>query len=275
MKPLDTTERFLERLYEDRITKDYDAIIPVVGDEGVGKSTWILQAIWMYQQIRGVGPSPESVLDTIVWEGRDAFKRAMSRRPEEAVICSMDAARVLYKRDAMKGDQESIQKDLLDLRMKNNVIFLGYQDWDIIPTFLQERRAKHLFFIPDRGLIRGYNRSSLDQKVKSGDWPSADMKDKFPDLEGTELWTEFRQRDLEKKRARINADTDPDIDEARQEQIKTALRATKPWDEDDGMSYRDAARLIDFSRGWISDRVDEWKHGEHRDLIDTPTEQTA
>ena len=274
MKKLDITRRFLERLYEDKITKDYDAVIPVVGDEGVGKSTYILQCIWMYQEIRGLDPTPESVLDTIVWGGRDEFKQALSKRPEESVICSMDAARVLYKKDAMDGDQREIEKDLLDVRMKNNLYFLGFQDWDIIPSMIQNRRAKFLLFIPDRGLIRGFGRDALDQKVETGNWPPADMKDKFPDLEGTEVWHRFRKQDLAKKKERIGESVD-NVDEGRQQQIKTALRATKPWSDDEGMSYRDAARLIDFSRGWVNDRVDEWEHGEHRDLIDTPEVETA
>jgi len=275
LQQLDITRRFIERLYDDRIAKDYDAIIPVVGDESVGKSTLILQMTWMYQEVRGKTPTPESVIDTIVWKGRNQFKRALAQRPEESVITSMDAARVLYKKDTMDGDQKEIEKDLLDVRIKNNVYFLGFQDFDIIPTMLQERRAKHLIYIPERGLIRGYNRDSIDKKVDTGDWPAADMKDRFPDLEGTELWHKFKKRDKEKKKERIGNSVESNMDDARREQIKTALRATKPWDDENGMSYREAARLIDFSRGWVSDRVQEWKHGEHRDLVDTPEVETA
>jgi hypothetical protein len=187
----------------------------------------------------------------------------------------MDAARVLYKKDAMDGGQKAIEKDLLDVRMKNNLYLLGFQDWDIIPTMIQNRRAKYLVFIPDRGLIRGFGRDSIDKKVETGNWPPADMKDKFPDLEGTELWHRFRKQDLAKKKERIGQDTEDGMDDARREQIKTVLRAVQPWDDDEGMTYREASRLIDFSRGWVNDRVQEWKHGEYRDLIDMPEAETA
>lgn len=213
LKALETSQRFLERLYEERIQQDYDAVIPVIGDEGVGKSTYILQLMTMYQDIRGGDGSPESVLDKIVWGGREEFKEAVANRPEGQVVCHMDAARVLFSKDAMVGEQREIQKDFLDMRMKNNVYFLGFQDWDIIPSMIKKRRAKFAFVIPERGVVRGYNRDSLDRRYKDGRWPKQDMPDRFPSLDGTELWDRFESLDLEKKRERIGAGTDDESDE--------------------------------------------------------------
>jgi hypothetical protein len=60
-----------------------------------------------------------------------------------------------------------------------------------------------------------------------------------------------------------------DVDDIRdEEQIKTAVRAVVPWDDDRGMSRRKAARLVDYSYGWVRDRVEEWERGQHRDLVD-------
>jgi hypothetical protein len=52
-----------------------------------------------------------------------------------------------------------------------------------------------------------------------------------------------------------------------EEQIKTALRAVRPWSDDDGMTLRDAAKLTDYSYSWVRDRVEEWTDGAHRDLV--------
>jgi len=225
LKALDASQRFLERLYEDRIRRNYDAVIPVIGDEGVGKSTYILQLMTMYQHIRGGDGSPESVLDKIVWGGREEFKESIANRPEGHVVCHMDAARVLFSKDAMVGEQREIQKDFLDMRMKNNVYFLGFQDWDIIPTMLKKRRAKFAFVIPDRGVVRGYNRDSLDRRYKDGKWPRQDMPDRFPSLDGTELWDRFEQLDLEKKRERIGAgEGDEDSEPATAKEIAEEIR---------------------------------------------------
>jgi len=66
-------------------------------------------------------------------------------------------------------------------------------------------------------------------------------------------------------------DPDERVDKAeRDQQLKTALRAVKPWSDDDGLSYRDAAELIDYSYSWVRERVSEWDRGEHRDLVTTP-----
>lgn len=63
-----------------------------------------------------------------------------------------------------------------------------------------------------------------------------------------------------------------DADEARkQAQIETAIRAVKPWDDDAGMDYRDAAGLVDYAKTWVGDRVRDWRDGEHRDLVPDPT----
>lgn len=56
----------------------------------------------------------------------------------------------------------------------------------------------------------------------------------------------------------------------RQQAIETALKAVKPWNEDIGVSQADAADIVDYSAGWVNDRVREWRNGEHRDLVNDP-----
>jgi hypothetical protein len=67
---------------------------------------------------------------------------------------------------------------------------------------------------------------------------------------------------------------------ARRQAVKTAIKAAKPWTDDDGMGYREIADtsedgqhsngLVDKSKSWVGDRVREWKDGQHRDLVDDP-----
>jgi hypothetical protein len=76
-------------------------------------------------------------------------------------------------------------------------------------------------------------------------------------------------------------DEEDRIDEAtvrREEAIGTAIRAAKPWTDDDGLGYRaigdtsdtgqQSNGLVDKSKSWVGDRVREWKDGQHRDLVD-------
>jgi hypothetical protein len=207
----------------------------------------------------------------VVWGGRDEFKQALVNDAPRSVITVQDAARVLYKKEAMVGDQRELEKDLLDVRTKEFVMLLGFQDWNVIPSMLQNRRAYNAFYIPRRGVVEGYGRDELDQWAADDKRPEPSFVDRFPKLDGTELWAEFQRRDKEAKDERILGTTDPDpADVAREERIKTTLRAVKPWDDSRGMSQVDAAELVDRSQTWVSDRVREYRRGEHRDLVDEP-----
>ena len=224
---LEKVERFLELLYQYKITNNYDRVILVIGDEGVGKSTFILELIVLWRMIRDVEIDIDEILE-LMQTDREGFKRALSRAPRRSVIAAPDAARIYHKKDAMDPDQKELEKDLLDVRMKENLILLGFQSWKTVPTDLAERRARNAFYIPRRGLVRGYDRESLDEKVDSGDWPRADLVDTFPSLEGTELWDQYRQTDLEAKQLRIDLEDEPeDEPKTKRERIDEVYREIK------------------------------------------------
>jgi len=228
----------------------------------------MLETTWLSQQIRGLGPTPSSVLDRMAHDDREAFRKLLLNSDSGDTIVANDAAHILYKKEAMHSEQIETEKSLLDIRTFNYFIQLGYQDWDDVTDQLQRRRAHFAFRIPRRGVVHGYNRASLDEVYDTGSWPSPDLKDTFPSLEGTDLWQEFDELDTERKRERLEVDDSPDAkDVKRQEQIKTVLRAVKPWAEDEGMTQNDAAKLIDYSDSWVSDRVQEFKDGHHRELL--------
>lgn len=204
---LDRIQAFYERVYKQRIKQKYDAVTLIIGDESTGKSTFILESIWFYQEIRGLDPTPGSVLDQIIWRGRQEFKNALIEFPRRSAIAVPDAGRVFYRKDAMVGEQKEVEKDLLDSRVKENLILLGFQDWKIIPSMLQERRAKFAFYIPRRGRVYGYGRAKLDEWVETGERPEPDLNDWFPSLEGKRIWSVYEEKDLEMKKERMAGDT--------------------------------------------------------------------
>jgi len=197
-------EAFAEYLYEEKIRNEFDRIIPIVADESMGKSTFILQWMVIWRRITDRPIDIDEMLDQLIYD-RTGFKAAMVNYPARTVVPVPDAARVFHKKEALDSDQVELEKDVLDVRAKENVFLLGYQDWDVVPTFLQRRRAKNVLRIPTRGTIWGYNRESLDEKYETGDWPAPDLKDSFPSLEGTDLWRRYKKLDMEKKKDRISA----------------------------------------------------------------------
>lgn len=233
---LETLQRWLEMLYERKICKQFDRIVCVVGDEGMGKSTLMVQIAWMWKRIKGETPTSHNVLDRIVWNGRDEFKDMLATSQRRQVIAVMDAARVLHKREAMRGDQIEVEKDLLDVRTHEYLILLGFQDWDDIPSMLQKRRAKNALYLPRRGIIHGFNRDSMDHRNKNGQWPEPDLKDGYPPLDGLPIWDEFQKRDRAQKRARIAASAMGDDDGEEEESKWDKMQKIAEKIKEEGLS---------------------------------------
>lgn len=263
-------ERLVEELYDRRHQQELDTVMPVIGDEGMGKSTLIMQLAVAYCVARdGEPPEIQQVLDRICYD-RAGFQEMMANSEKQALIIVPDAARILYSMDVAKSEQKQIEKDLMDVRGLEYFILLGFQSWDRIGGEIKERRAKLALKIPRRGLVRGYGRDAMDHRIDEGEWPSSDLTDKFPALDGTELWEEYQRLDEQEKRERLAGEGGRDPEEVKKDiQRAVAIRAVKPWaPRNHGMTQRDAAKLIDYSESWVSESVRDWKDGEYRDLVE-------
>lgn len=254
-------EDLVDMIYEERHEKQLDTVLPIIGDEGLGKSTLMLQVGLQYCYARdGELPEHDEFLDRICYD-RHGFQKMMANSEKQALIMVPDAARILYSMDVAKSEQKQIEKDLMDVRGLEYMILLGFQSWERIGGEIKERRAKMAFKIPRRGLVRGYNRDAMDQRVDSGSWPESTVTDKFPALDGTELWEQYQQLDLERKRERIGQDTERKPDEVhRREQQKFVISLR----ENTGMSARDIAnqyRAVDYSKSWVNDVIRDWNDG--------------
>ena len=263
-------EKLVEELYQRRHQNELDTVLPVVGDEGMGKSTLIMQLAVAYCLARdGEPPEIEHLLDRIAYTRAD-FQELMANSEKQALIIVPDAARILYSMDVAKSEQKQIEKDLMDVRGLEYFILLGFQSWDRIGGEIKERRAKLTVYIPRRGLIRVFGREAMDERIDEGSWPSSTMTDRFPALDGTELWEEYQRVDEEQKRERLAGEGNEDPEDVRKDmQRKIAIRAVKPWaGRHEGMTQREAAKLIDYSESWVSEVVRDWKDGEYRDLVE-------
>lgn len=217
-------EAFAELLYEEKILDEYDRIIPVVADESHGKSTFILEFMVIWRRVTGREIDNQEIIDQMVYS-REGFQDAMADYPARTVVPVPDAARAMHRKEAMDPEQVETEKDLLDVRAKEHVILLGYQDWDIVPDFLQRRRAKNMFYIPTRGTIWGYNRDGIDERYDSDEWPEPQMTASFPSLEGTDLWREYRREDLERKQERIRSNAEESSSQQTPQDIASQIKA--------------------------------------------------
>jgi hypothetical protein len=259
----------LKALYEDGIQDDWDRVILVIGGEGVGKSTLMQQLTTLHKDIKGDEVTPDTVLNRIVYGGRREFQELMTQSAPESIITVQDAARVFHNLEIQTGEQRELQKAMLDIRVKNCVFVFGFQDWDDIPRFLAKRRAKNALVIPRRGYVKGYNREQMDIKRETDEWPEPVFRNYFPSLEGFDVWSEFQNRDYDHKMERVEANDEMDPDDVHwNANCRVALRAVKPWSEEEGLTQKDTSKIIDFSDTWVSNRMEEWREGHHRDLFD-------
>jgi hypothetical protein len=195
---------WLDMLYEDRLTEDFDLLCPVIGDEGKGKSTLIMQIVWLWLDITDQEQTVENAISKIEWD-LEGFEDALGGRDQYDVIVVHDAARVMSRKKAMHADQKEVEEDLLDARFGNYLVLMGYQEFSILPTVLAERRAKQALFIPDRGTVHGHNEDAIRKRYEDGSWPDPALRDTYPDLEGLELWERFEEEDQRRKKERIQS----------------------------------------------------------------------
>jgi len=264
-------ESLVERLYQTRHQQELDTVLPVIGDEGMGKSTLIMQLAVKYCMVRdGEPPSIDQLLERICYDRGD-FKEAMAESDKRALIIVPDAARILYSMDVAKSEQKTIEKDLMDVRGLEYFILLGFQSWKRIGGEIKERRSKLALKIPRRGLVRVYGREAMDHRIDEGGWPSSTMTDKFPPLDGTDLWDEYQRVDEEKKRDRLAGEGNDDPEEVEDRMKKKhAIKAVKPWaGRHQGVTQRDAASIVGMSDSWVSDVVRDWKSGDYRELVES------
>lgn len=239
----------LEKIDRRKIAQEFDRVIIVLADEGRGKSTLMLESIYYWEkEIKDRAPTIDDCLDRVVWSEPDELREKMASLPRESCLAVMDAGRLLNRKEAMKTEQVELEKDLFDARAFGHVLLLGFQSPQTVPDDLGGRRAKNLIHLPRRGRLHGYNRSSMNEY----EWEDpddledidTDLEDSFPALDGTDLWDEFREIDLEKKRERISPDEDDDDSPAVAKVIAPDVRDELSWylsqDERNGELYLDS-----------------------------------
>ena len=69
-------------------------------------------------------------------------------------------------------------------------------------------------------------------------------------------------------------DPDPGTDRWRQ-LVRLTIVTSKPWTDTEGRTLRETAEYLPFSRAWVNSRRQEWRDGQHRDLVAAPLPETA
>jgi len=199
--------------------------------------------------------------------------------PAHSVLI-LDEAEELDARRSMSSENVNFSKQWMTMRTRQIDSILT------LPTAgALDKRLLELADLRINVVRRGYARV---YEVKVDDFNPDDVRQrhlhdiKWPDLGDHPEYEALEALKDEKieaaaEQAEAAADggtTDPKeaADQAKKEmQTQTVIKAVKPWDDDDGMTYREAADLIDYSHQWVGERVRQWKNGDYRRLVDAPS----
>jgi len=189
-------------------------------------------------------------------DGLDA-RRAMKSEPMDAVkavLASRDQRHTLVIIGQQIGMMDPRLYPLLDAWV--NILHDPEQPQGPLATYYE-------FIVDDYDLKDPDIKTRAIEDLSWGPIPQDD-----PD------YNEMERMKQEAKTAGGEEREDPDTAK-RKEKIKTILRATKPWHQSDGMTQRDAAKLVDMSQGWVAKRIREWKDGDYSNLVErSPGEST-
>jgi hypothetical protein len=266
----------------DRLT-DEGCVSLVVGPPGAGKTATTLDAA------RGYGVrTGGAIFGNTSWDGFDDVVSTDVEMLEEMASVKRQALGVIDESnqnlsgegaDAKKAQQFVDRATFIRKKegehgphaKRGSLLVVGHT---LMKTAADIRRLATL-------IIQKPSRADPGKVVLYESPGGADERDKIGEYKGL---TDTRESYSEHEASHFDIVLDDDEDEEddvdvdavlRDQVIATAVRACKPWDDDAGMSYADAAELVPFADSWVGDRVREWQRGDHRDLVVAPNGEDA
>lgn len=183
--------------------EELDSIFLVCGEEGSGKSTFILDCIEIYEQIT----KQELNINYLARNLKELI--VMLKISKSKGFLALDEGSELASDRQWEGIMKGLKKGFTVMRQKAMIVLLSYPNPFKINTYFREDRAKGLFFTYKRKYVYFFTRTAFqdiqrdmrmrNKGVKSiGDFikqygNKATLIDTFPDYEG-HLLKEYKKR---------------------------------------------------------------------------------
>jgi len=260
-----------------RRLSDEGAIGLVVGPPGSGKTATAIDTAAIWQALTG----GEVVSNVQSWDLADetvtsssGLKDALASSEGQVLAVLDELGQTLTSRGEEQQDADEFAKDLKYIRKdmgdgfasRGSLLGVGHTFKDIAKDI---RRLATLY-------IQKPSRRDPGRMVlfdSQGGQDSRDGVGKFKGITDTaQSYREWEASEFVVDRDDVeDVEDDDDQDDARRAQVRTAIKAVKPWD-DEGMSQEAVARwgIVTYSSSWVGDRCREWREGEWRELVADP-----
>lgn len=231
--------------------EDYDWWTMVVGDEGVGKSTFNIKYNNDWAKITKTKFNVKAITLTI-----DEFLRGMINGKKSHAI-TLDEGAALFTRDTMKRENKETVKKITQIRYRNLFVTICVPDPFIVDRYVRINRIKTLIRIPTRGVFEYYSKVKVaqikqDPVTKKTIYPKPNFVGTFDAINPNDkqlkaLWKEYQR----KKNSYISADHSEKIWKAKQkimDKMKNTYTLSQLCTLMEGFGRRTAKSTI---RDWI------------------------
>lgn len=202
-KNMTATKRILARAVKEQ-HRDNDSVFLIAGQEGIGKSTFLLHCISIVDELKKRETPIESVCRTL----KELIVQLRYCQDEEQK--ALDEGSELASDNQYMGVVKAVKKSFTVMRAKRLIVYICFTNPLKIHTYFREDRVKGAFFITKRGVVFFYTRSQLQnlmekiKKYKSGIRSIAILTklehplfiDTFPDYQG-KLLKDYKRRKKE------------------------------------------------------------------------------
>lgn len=259
-------ERVAERLsYEGAIGLTF-------GPPGAGKTAATMDSALMWQARTGgklIGNTDSPIFERTVTSDREMLE-AMAEIEGPVLAVLDEIAQDLSGFGEGNKDAESFSDSLLWIRKREERFGPYAKKGSVLLVAHTRKKTAASIRRVASFAIEKPNRSDptkarlLDSDGGKDTWEDAEN---FTGVTDTAIdYAEYEPSEFSIVLNNTDEDDVPDVDEDEvrdDEQTRAAIRAV----EKRGMTYGEAADLVDYGDTWVGDRVREWRRGEHRDLV--------
>lgn len=226
-------QKLLDITFDGLTKRDYDSVIGVFGDEGVGKSTFLLHIIeyWVTKKYNCIKPEDIKYIDLDINKWAEQLSNS-----QKFDISILDEGGKLSNKRSMSNLNLAVNQAYQIIRGDNLLSILALPSAFDLDGFFTKRRMRGAFLVYERGKVAYWSRKRLrkiielnqNRMIKSMWVVKPTFNDTFPKYDGI-----LREAYLDKKREFMK--------DTRKELAQTIKKITGEQDDE-------TKQIIDFRK---------------------------